>query len=301
MRKNATNRISHWSSIGISLATAASVLLSGCSGGGGGGGATGGSGSGGGTSGGTTVGGTGEPLLVQAGVTSDTCGERLSDVTQVFRLNGTTLDTSIVSFAMTDVGGSLRGGFSESNGDCVRTYQVTMASTGASTYSVGLSSESSCGSVHCKTTWQGTAAPTVEERAAEDGSFTEKVNGERCNPNVPNETGYRPSLFECNGNAAVLFQSYLRNNYSVVVRRNGAFNDRDPNNPTCGTNRCSPYKTQKRMELSEYQVNCLGASGFSDYYTGVNRISVKFGALVTNPQDTSQFEQWCISPTQSLH
>ena len=124
------------------------------------------------------------------------------------------------------------------------------------------------------------------------------VNGERCVP-ATSDVGYRPSLFECNGNAAILLRGKLRNNYSVVVRTIGQFNDRDPKNPSCGTNRCSPYKTQKRIELPEYQVNCLGDSGFSDYFNTVTRISIKFTALVSNPTDSSQFEQYCLDDKQS--
>ena len=124
------------------------------------------------------------------------------------------------------------------------------------------------------------------------------INGERCVPPT-SDVGYRPSLFECNGNAAVLLRGTLRNNYSVVVRTIGQFNDRDPNNPSCGSNRCSPFKTQKRIELPEYQVNCLGDNGFSDYFTRVTRISIKFTALVTNPNDSSQFEQYCLDDRQN--
>ncbi len=124
------------------------------------------------------------------------------------------------------------------------------------------------------------------------------VNGENCIPPIP-QVGYRPSLYECNGNAAVLLRDQLRNNYSVVVRRNGQFNDRDPKNPSCGTNRCSPYKTQKRIELPEYQVNCLGGSGYSAEFSDVRRISIKFEALVTNPKDPNQFEQYCLDNKQA--
>ena len=124
------------------------------------------------------------------------------------------------------------------------------------------------------------------------------VNGENCIPPV-GDVGYRPSLFECNGNAAVLFRGTLRNNYSVVVRTNGQYNDRDPLNPGCGTNRCSPFKTQKRIELPEYQVNCLGDSGYSGYFQRVKRISVKFTALVTNARDERQFQQYCLDDVTS--
>lgn len=124
-------------------------------------------------------------------------------------------------------------------------------------------------------------------------STSHAVSGSGCVPAVP-EIGYRPSVLECNGNAAILLRGRYRNAYSVVVRRNGQYNDRDPHNTSCGTNRCSPYKVQKRIELPEYEVNCLGDSGYSDYFVPVTRISVKFTAQVTNSSDTSQFQQYCL-------
>ena len=125
------------------------------------------------------------------------------------------------------------------------------------------------------------------------------VTGEACIAPVPAEIGYRPSLFECNGNAAVLLRGSYRNAYSVVVRRNGQFNDRDPNNTSCSSARCSPYKVQKKIELPEYQVNCLGGSGYSDEYKDVKRISIKFQADVTNGKDETQFNQWCLDNKQA--
>lgn len=128
------------------------------------------------------------------------------------------------------------------------------------------------------------------------------VNGDRC-VTAPADVGYRPSLFECNGNAAVLLRNSLRSAFSVVVRRNNAeFNDRDPDNVGCGLASCSPYKTQETQDYPEFQVRCLGGSGFSEKFATVVRISVKFGALVTNPADESQFQQYCIPDvTQSFN
>lgn len=125
-----------------------------------------------------------------------------------------------------------------------------------------------------------------------------RVSGTDCVPPVP-EIGYRPSLWECNGNAAILLRGNFRNAYSVVVRTIGQYNDRDPNNTSCSSARCSPYKVQKRIELPEYQVNCLGASGFSDYYNAVTRISVKFTASITNSLDPHQFQQYCLNSKKS--
>lgn len=124
------------------------------------------------------------------------------------------------------------------------------------------------------------------------------VSGSLCVPAVP-EIGYRPSVLECNGNAAILLRGNYRHAYSVVVRRNGQFNDRDPNNTSCGTNRCSPYKVQKRIELPAYQVNCLGDSGYSSYFDSVTRISIKFTAQVEDSSDPSQFQQYCLSDKHS--
>lgn len=122
------------------------------------------------------------------------------------------------------------------------------------------------------------------------------VNGHNCVPPVP-DVGYRSSLYECNGNAAIILRGSQRGAYSVVVRRQGQFNDRDPANPSCGSNRCSPYKTQKKIEFAEYQVNCLGASGHSSSYAEVSRISIKYAPGVEDPTDPRQFQQYCIANT----
>ena len=133
---------------------------------------------------------------------------------------------------------------------------------------------------------------------AQDG-VSPKVTGDDCIPPVP-EIGYRPSLFECNGAAAILLRGHLRDSYSVVVRRgnHAQFNDRDPNNTGCALAECSPYKVQKKIELPEYRISCLGDSGYSDSFATVTRISVKFSAAVSDSLDPSQFQQYCIANTQ---
>ncbi len=277
--------LNRFSSLFIRIAAVAvTIALASCGGGGGGDG----------TDDRGAVGGS--HYLVEANVVRDSCGERLSNVRQVFTVNGDLVDTSLVTVQGVEADGGVQASYSESNGDCTRTYQFTLANLGANG-SATLLSHTQCGATVCETEWQGTLSPTTATKAAEiNGSL--RVNGERCNANVPTEVGYRPSLFECNGNSAILLSGSQRNNYSVVVRRNGQFNDRDPNNPSCGTNRCSPYKTQKRIELSPYQVNCLGGSGYSSEYADVQRISIKYTAQVTNPSDTSQFEQYCLTNTE---
>lgn len=260
----------------------ATLILAGCGGGSGGGGSS----SDGAVS--------GKIVNVEASVTSDTCGERISSVNQQFVIGDGVIDSRIASIPATFSGGDATASFSESNGDCTRDYTVEISGYNSSSPHFTLTANSTCGSSSCKSVWQGTGSAGSSLRELEDNSIF-RINGERCNPNVPSTVGYRPSAFECNGNAAVLLSGRERSNYSVVVRRDGQYNDRDPNNPSCGTNRCSPYKTQKKLELPEYQVNCLGASGFSDYFASVNRISIKYTALVSNPSDTSQFEQYCLN------
>lgn len=264
------------------------IGLSACGGGGGGGG----SGSGRSESG---------LFEVSANVTADTCGERISPVTQSFNL-GTdgVIDTGIVKVPVAETGDGFTAGFSEANGDCTRDYLAEFSNVTDSGANVRLVSTTTCGAFQCQSEWIGTA--TRGGVPAEARELSERVRGENCNPNVPTDVGYRASLYECNGNAAILLKGAQRRAYSVVVRKNGPFNDRDPLNPTCGTNRCSPFKTQKQIQLPEFQVNCLGETGFSNNYREVNRISIKYTAKVTNANDINQFEQYCLdSRTTSLN
>lgn len=239
---------------------------------------------------------------VDATVTGDTCGERINNVRQVFTLtpntNGYIVNTGIVEVQAADIDGTIEGGFAENAGDCVREYRFSLANVFDTPATATFSSRSTCGGNICESTWSG----SINEVPGRDGDFGEiesRVRGEACNPNIPSELRYRPSTFECNGNSSVLVSGFLRSNYSIVVRRNGQFNDRDPNNPSCETNRCSPYKTQKRLELPAYQVNCLGGSGFHPEYDPVKRISIKFVAKVTDANDTRQFEQYCLDNVEA--
>ena len=259
-----------------------SVVAAGCGGGGGGGTDT------------ALSQGPGKTYRVRAAVASSTCSERKAAVNQLFTISDGQINTSLLSIPTTQVDGQTVGAFSETNGDCVRDYEVKLSDAGSDSVAAILTSRSTCSGAVCETVWQGTGSP----EQSKDLEFEDKVRGEACNSNISSNVGYRPSLFECNGCAAVLMSGSFRSNYSVVVRRDGQYNDRDPNNPTCGTNACSPYKTQKRIELPAYQVNCLGDSGFSPDYVPVNRISIKFGGLVTNPNDANQFEQFCLANTR---
>lgn len=250
---------------------------------------------GGGGGGGGGGGAAGNRFEVVAGLVSDTCGERVSDVRQIFTIEGGgRIHTGIISLEVNN--GEF--GFDETSGDCQRQYRGNLSDIGPGG-SVELSSKTTCGSFTCETHWQGTTQ-SVSQGRSEEGFG--RISGENCNPNVPTTVGYRPSLFECNGNAAVLLGEGQRHAFSVALRRNGEFNDRDPNNTSCGSNRCSPYKTQKKIELPEYQVDCLGEDGFNPVLQLANRISIKYQALITNKNDTSQFEQYCLNDlTTSLN
>lgn len=256
----------------------------------------------GGGGGGSSSGGDGNTWRVQANVTQNGCGERIAAVNQKFVINtdGDTalIDTSIATAQGTSDGDTVVAGYSEAKGDCTRSHQIDINGLGNDAAQVILTSSTQClNGVNCVNTWTGTATREATTLSADEADFTEadfRVRGENCIAPTA-EVGYRPSVFECNGTAAILLRGSRRNNYSVVVRRNGEFNDRDPANPTCGTNRCSPYKTQKTIELPSQQINCLGDSGFSALYDTVLRMSIKFTALVTNANDPQQFEQYCIA------
>lgn len=134
-------------------------------------------------------------------------------------------------------------------------------------------------------------AQTVESVGPDKGDY--------CISPVPPEIGYRPSLFECNGNAAILLRGDVRKAYSVVLRRNGFRNDRGRENPECSLASCSPFKVQKRIELPAYRVNCLGDNGFGVELGLANRIAIKFQAAVSNARDPEQYQQYCLKTKKS--
>ncbi len=256
---------------------------------------------GGGSGGSDSASQSGNVWLVEANVSADGCGDRISAVKQEFTIS-TDGDMALVDTSINTVQGAFDGqnivaGYSEGFGDCVRNHSVDFRNINGDTAEVFMVSQVSCeDGTNCVNNWTGTAQRTAASKINQNTEF--KVRGEDCLQPIT-QVGYRPSVFECNGAAAVLLRENQRNNYSVVVRRNGEFNDRDPNNPTCGTNECSPYKTQKKMELPEYQVNCMGDSGYSASYDPVLRLSIKFIALVTNANDPNQFEQYCINNVEA--
>jgi hypothetical protein len=95
--------------------------------------------------------------LAEASVTRDSCGERLANVRQTFSVGSDrTLDTSLVTFPLTEVEGTLSGSFAEQNGGCSRVYEATLANLGDADAPVTLRFTSNCGEKSCSTEWQGT-------------------------------------------------------------------------------------------------------------------------------------------------
>lgn len=234
--------------------------------------------------------------LVNASVSQNGCGGRISDVQQSFNFTEGQVDTGLFQVVTSRSGNAVDVIYSY-QGACLNTYEASFQDTTAPETPVTLKRKAQCGPKTCENIWIGKATASSISKEAE----VEKVNGERCNPMVPKEVGYRPSQFECDGDSAILLSGGQRSAFSVVVRTLGTFNDRDPANPSCATNVCSPFKTQSTIDLPAFKVFCLGGSGFSSNFSKVTRISIKYSATVTDPMDTKQFEQYCLNTKQNLH
>ncbi len=256
----------------------------------------------GGGGGGTDVGET-SVWRVEANVSADGCRERISNVNQTFAVTRNADDTVTVNDALVSLTGpatedGFTVGFNSASGECVREYETRFSGVTDTTALVNLTAKTTCGANVCINQWAGTATNVTAPAAAgkDEEEFDAKVSGENCVPPIP-QVGFRPSLYQCFGNAAVLARDFVRGNYSIVLRRNGEFNDRDPQNTGCGASSCSPYKTQQKIELPEYQVNCMGETGFGPKLSLARRISVKFTAQIENKNDPRQFEQYCLNST----
>ena len=134
-----------------------------------------------------------------------------------------------------------------------------------------------------------------------------------CWQDVAREVRYRPSLAECNGNAAIVTTGKYHSLFSVVVRdtenrdrfpiegiNNCSVEERD----TLGLNKCSAFKTQESFAIgtndSESIVNCLGASGYSTLFKRVVRITAKLSDAPTS--NTDPVVRWCLrSPSLALN
>lgn len=99
--------------------------------------------------------------LVTANVEHDSCGERISAVRQKFDVqtssDSVVVDTDVVIVHGTKTGDGFTFGFSEQNGDCVRTYSGTFSSVSGNSASVRLVANSACATQTCESSWVGTA------------------------------------------------------------------------------------------------------------------------------------------------
>ncbi len=126
-----------------------------------------------------------------------------------------------------------------------------------------------------------------------------------CPSQVPSAIRYRPAVAECNGNAAVITYDNYEDIFSVVVR-DTQNRDRWPVSGFNGCSlelsssedppkACSAFKVQDAFPLMEgggARVHCLGASGYSELFSDVVRMTVK---LSDDPfSNDDDIERFCL-------
>ena len=99
----------------------------------------------------------GSTWKVTAEVAQDGCGERIAAVEQTFTIDGDVIDTGLITLTGTNTAGAFSAGFSESNGECERSYQIEISDLNASNGDVSLSTQSNCGGTICENKWIGSA------------------------------------------------------------------------------------------------------------------------------------------------
>ena len=110
-----------------------------------------------------------------------------------------------------------------------------------------------------------------------------------CAENVRSSLRYRPALAECNGNAAAILDGEYLEAFSIVVR-DSQNRDRFPEagsgfggcsfdlaNSDSPPNSCSAFKVQDKFLTPDgsARVHCFGASGYSDIFADVVRVTIK--------------------------
>ena len=135
-----------------------------------------------------------------------------------------------------------------------------------------------------------------------------------CAAQVPSYVRYRPSVLECNGNAAAILSGRLNNAFSIVIR-DTQNRDRWPEagsgfggcsfeiaNSKSPPAACSAFKAQSRFEIGDgtTEVYCFGASGYSPIFSDAARLTVK---LTDNPfSNDDDIERYCLeSPILPLN
>ena len=134
-----------------------------------------------------------------------------------------------------------------------------------------------------------------------------------CAKDVSNFVQYRPSVKECRNRAAIILSGKYLNVFSVVVRdwlnrdrwpTEGVNNCTPYERDTLGLNKCSVFKVQKIINVSDSEgnaeVHCLGASGYSSLFSKVTRITAKLSDIPDSNQDP--LIRWCLAgPTKPLN
>lgn len=127
-----------------------------------------------------------------------------------------------------------------------------------------------------------------------------------CAPDVPGSLRYRPALAECNGNAAAILDGEYLDAFSIVVR-DSQNRDRWPAagsgfggcsfevaNSESPPNGCSAFKVQDKFLIAggTARVHCFGASGYSDLFKDVVRVTIK---LTDDPNSSDdEIERLCL-------
>lgn len=126
-----------------------------------------------------------------------------------------------------------------------------------------------------------------------------------CAPDVPSTVRYRPALEECGGNAAAFLGGNLEDAFSIVVR-DSQNRDRWPPSGFNGCsaeladsesppNSCSAFKVQFAFPIvgAGIRVHCFGASGYSDLFRDVVRVTIK---LSDDPfSNDDEIERYCLA------
>jgi hypothetical protein len=137
-----------------------------------------------------------------------------------------------------------------------------------------------------------------------------------CARDVDKRIRYRPSLAECDGNAAAIMSGRYKGIFSVVLR-DVQNRDRWPLNGANGCsaelaqsqfppNKCSLFKAQKQFSAGpasdpdRFEVFCFGGSGYSKAFARVTRLTLKLGDSPTSTNDP--LIRACLtSPKQGLN
>jgi hypothetical protein len=135
-----------------------------------------------------------------------------------------------------------------------------------------------------------------------------------CPRDVTKAVQYRPAVDVCGGNAAIILsKSKYLSAYSAVVR-DWENKDRWPpeginscsvfERDTLGLNKCSAFKVQSVVpvehETHDAEIHCLGASGYSNLFRRVSRITIKLRDVPGSNADP--LERLCLAgPSRPLN